>query len=198
MSEPPPPVAPGWLRRIWRRDEDEPHYLDGEDLWTLERNKRGLVVVGLLAAVAVLVSYGSAGFAGLVVSISVLTVAVLLAVVLGVPAGPTRRRRRRPPLPSFDEPYPTFREVNEQLSWAQVSPRHYDLMTRPLLARLLASRLDAHRGIDLHRDPEAARAAVGDDLWWWFDPERPARGSSQPPGVDVATLTRLVERLERL
>jgi hypothetical protein len=88
--------------------------------------------------------------------------------------------------------------VSERLSWAQVSPRHYDMVTRPLLVRLLASRLSDRHGVDLYRSPEAARALVGDDLWWWLDPDRHAEGSSQPPGVDVGTLTRLVDRLETL
>lgn len=186
------------LRRLWRRDPEPEGHLDEDDLRVIERARRGAVVLGVLAVTAVLVSYGSAGFAGLVVSLSVITVGGLVALALGVPAGPARRRRRRRALPSFDEPYPTFKQISEQLSWAQVSPRHYDLVSRPLLVRLLASRLDNHHGVDLHGAPEQARALVGPDLWWWLDPQRPAEGSSQPPGVDVRTLTRLVDRLEQL
>jgi hypothetical protein len=72
------------------------------------------------------------------------------------------------------------------------------MVTRPLLVRLMASRLADRHGVDLHRHPEQAKAIVGDDLWWWLDPSRPVEGSSQPPGVDAGTLTRLVERLEKL
>ena len=183
------------LRRVWRRDPEEIGYLDEDDLRAIERARRGAGVLGVLSVVAVIGSYVGAGFAGLVVALSALAVLGLLVLALGVPAAPSRRRR---PLPSFDEPYPTFQHVSEQLSWAQVSPRHYDMVTRPLLVRLMASRLSDHHGIDLHRDPDRARAVVGDDVWWWLDPRRPAEGSSQPPGVDVRTLTRLVERLENL
>jgi hypothetical protein len=186
------------LRRVWHRDPEEVGYLGEDDIRAIERARRGasvLVVVGVLGLIG---SYAGAGFVGLVWALSVLTVLGLITLVLGVPAAPARRRRRRRTLASFDEPYPTFQQVSEQLSWAQVSPRHYDMVTRPLLVRLMASRLSDRHGIDLHLDPDRARSVVGEDLWWWLDPARPAEGSSQPPGVDVRTLTRLVDRLEKL
>jgi hypothetical protein len=186
------------LRRVWHRDPEEYGYLDQDDLRAMERARRGANVLAVLAVIGVVASYGGAGFVGLVVALSVLTVLGLLVLALGVPAAPTRRRRRRRTPLSFDEPYPTFQQVSEQLSWAQVSPRHYDMVTRPLLIRLMASRLSEHHGIDLHDEPERARAVVGNDVWWWLDPTRPVESSSQPPGVDVKTLTRLVERLEIL
>jgi hypothetical protein len=186
------------LRWVWRRDPEEIGYLDEDDLRAIERNRRGAGALVVLSVLAVIGAYGGAGFAGLVVALSVLAVLGLLILALGVPAAPRRRRRRRRTPLSFDEPYPTFQQVSEQLSWAEVSPRHYDMVTRPLLVRLMASRLSEHHGIDLHRSPDRARAIVGDELWWWLDPARPVEGSSQPPGVDVATLTRLVERLETL
>jgi hypothetical protein len=67
-----------------------------------------------------------------------------------------------------------------------------------MLVRLMANRLADHHGIDLQSSPEAARALVGEDVWWWLDPDREPERSSQPPGVDVATLGRLVTRLEAL
>lgn len=186
------------LRRVWRRDPQEFGYLDEDDLRAIERNRRGAGVLLVLSVLAVVGSYLGAGFAGLVTSLSGLAVLALMVLALAMPGAPARQRRRRRRSPLFDEPYPTFQHVSEQLSWAQVSPRHYDMMTRPLLVRLMASRLADHHGIDLHRNPEQARALVGEDVWWWLDPARPVEGSSQPPGVDARTLTRLVERLETL
>jgi hypothetical protein len=186
------------LRRVWHRDPEEIGYLGEEDIRAIERARRGGSVLLVVSAIAVIGSYVGAGFAGLVVTLSAIAVVGLLTLVLAVPAAPALRRRRRRALPAFDEPYPTFQHVSEQLSWAQVSPRHYDLVTRPMLVRLMASRLADHHGIDLHQFPDQARVVVGEDLWWWLDPTRPAEGSSQPPGVDVRTLTRLVDRLEKL
>jgi hypothetical protein len=186
------------LRRIWRRDPQEFGYLDADDLRLIERGKRAAGILMVVSGVLLVGTYVAEGFAGLVASLSGLAVLGLLVLAVGMPAAPAGRRRRRHPAVSFDEPYPTFKNVSEQLSWAQVSPRHYDMVTRPLLVRLMASRLADHHGIDLHRQPERARALVGEDVWWWLDPTRPVEGSSQPPGVDVRTLTRLVDRLEKL
>ena len=186
------------LRRVWHRDPDEIGYLDEDDLRAIERARRGAGLLAVLSVIGVLGAYGGAGFAGLVVAFSALAVLGLLFLALGVPAAPDRHRRRRRRTPRNDVPYPTFQHISEQVSWAEVSPRHYDMVTRPLLVRLLASRLAERHGVDLHRFPDQARAIVGDELWWWLDPTRPVEGSSQPPGVDVRTLTRLVERLEAL
>jgi hypothetical protein len=188
------------LRRVWHRDPQEFGYLDEDDLRAIERARRGAGILTILSVVAVITAYGAAGFAGLVVVLSALAVLGLLLLALGVPSAPARRRRRRRRrrTPPDAAPYPTFQQVSEQVSWAEVSPRHYDMVTRPLLVRLMASRLSENHGVDLHRDREQARAIVGEDLWWWLDPTRPVEGSSQPPGVDVRTLTRLVERLETL
>ena len=79
-----------------------------------------------------------------------------------------------------------------------MSPRHYDVVTRPLLTRLAAARLaDRHR-VDLWSDPAGARAVLGDDVWTWVDPAREASRDSQPPGIGPETLTRIVDRLEHL
>jgi hypothetical protein len=188
------------LRRVWRRDPQEFGYLDEFDLRAIERAKRGAGVLAVLCGFAVISAYGGAGFAGLVVAFSALAVIGLLILALGVPTAPIRSRRRRHlrNTGANDSLFPTFEHVSEQVSWADVSPRHYDMVTRPLLVRLMASRLADRHGVDLHRHPEQARTIVGDDLWWWLDPNRPVEGSSQPPGVDAGTLTRLVERLEKL
>jgi hypothetical protein len=186
------------LRRVWHRDPQEIGYLDEFDLRAIERARRGAGVLAVLSALAVISAYGGAGFAGLVVAVSALAVIGLLVLALGVPAAPIRSHRRRRRMELTDSRYPTFEHVSEQVSWAEVSPRHYDMVTRPLLVRLMASRLSDRHGVDLYRDPEQARTIVGDDLWWWLDPNRPVEGSSQPPGVDAVTLTRLVDRLEKL
>jgi hypothetical protein len=165
--------------------------------WLAAREGRAAALLGAAAVLAVLVSFGSAGMVGLVVSLSVVAVLGLLAAVLGLPGAPPRTRPPRR-LPTFDEPYPSFQAISEQLSWSQVSPRHYDLVTRPLLVRLMTARLADHHGIELAHSPDAARALLGDELWWWVDPTRPPQRSSQPPGIDVGTLTRVVEALERL
>jgi len=151
-----------------------------------------------VAATALVVAYALAGVGGLLVTLTAIAVAGVLTVALRVPRAPALRGRARPPVPVVNAPYRTYRRVAEQLSWARVSPRHYDVVTRPLLQRLMASRLAERRGIDVHRSPGAARAALGEDVWHWLDPARPASGTSRPPGLDPRVLATLVDRLEAL
>lgn len=158
----------------------------------------GARVVGSLTLLVVGAATLAAGPAGLLVSLSSAAAVTVLVLLLRVPAVPPARRRPRPGPPVDNAPFRGYREVAEQLSWAAVSPRHYDLVTRPLLTRLAAARLaDRHR-VDLHEDPVAARSLLGDDVWPWVDPARPVSRDSQPPGVARATLARIVDRLERL
>jgi hypothetical protein len=156
--------------------------------------RAGLVAAVLLVGGAVLF----AGAAGLVVALSVLAGAAVLALGLRLPAAPPLRRRRRPAPRVDNAAYGSFRDVAEKLSWAAVSPRHYDVVTRPLLTRLAAARLADTRRVDLYADPDAARAVLGEDVWPWVDPAREPVRDSQPPGVPRETLTRIVERLEAL
>ena len=169
-----------------RPDETEPSF------------SRGLRFALGASAVAVAIGVGAFGAAGLLVSVSVIAVAAAAVALSRVPAAPEPRRRHRPGPPVDNAPFRSYRQVAEALSWADESPRHYDLVTRPLLVRLLTTRLaDRHR-IDHGTDPQAARRLVGDDVWHWLDPDREVSRQGQPPGVDQATLTRIVDRLENL
>ncbi len=169
-----------------------------------ERERQGVTgptvartLAGLGAALLV-VTYSLAGLGGLLLAVTLVAVVGVLAAAFRVPGAPVTRGRPRPPVPVANAPYRTYRRVAEQLSWARVSPRHYDVVTRPLLQRLMASRLAERHGIDVHRSPDAARALLGEELWHLLDPARPASGSSRPPGLDVRDLHRVVDRLEAL
>lgn len=151
-------------------------------------------IASAVVAVAVVV----AGAAGLLVAVSGIAVVTTVVLLLRTPAAPPPRRRPRPGPPVENAPFRAYRQVAEALSWAAVSPRHYDLVTRPLLTSLAAARLaDRHR-VDLHGDPDAARALVGEDVWHWIDPAREASRDSQPPGIGPGTLTLIVGRLEKI
>ena len=151
-----------------------------------------------VSAGALVVAYTVAGVGGVLVGLTAFAVVGVLTVALRVPRPPALRGRARPPVPVVNAPYRTYRRVAEQLSWARVSPRHYDVVTRPLLQDLMASRLAERHGVDVHRSPDAARALLGEDVWPWLDPARPASGTSRPPGLDPRVLVTLVERLEAL
>jgi hypothetical protein len=175
-----------------------------------------LVIAGL-GAVAALCGLGAAylvgGATGLLTVGLGLAVLAALALRLAVPAAPpapaARPARQAWPaspawIPSRVRPgrrihhdadprdFPAYRRILSALGWAAVSPRHYDLHVRPLLARLLAATPADRRG------DGRARAVVGDDLWPLVDGSRPVSTDSDGPGVDLATVTRIVDRLEHL
>jgi hypothetical protein len=178
-----------------RGDEDLDVDQEDEDPGLL--GTRAKLLLGV-ATTLVVVATAAAGAAGLLVSMSVLAGVTAVVLPLTLP-GAAPHRSSRPAGPAVDnKPYRAYRQVAEQLSWAAVSPRHYDLVTRPLLTRLAAARLaDRHR-VDLWSNPEQARAVLGDEVWPWVDPSREASRDSQPPGVGPEILTRIVHRLETL
>jgi hypothetical protein len=94
--------------------------------------------------------------------------------------------------------FPAYAKISSDLGWAPVSQWHYDHGIRPLLTRLFESGLAERHRVDLTADPARARSVVGDDVWPLIDPSRPPSFDSRAPGPDLRTLTRIVDRLERL
>ncbi len=182
----------------WREDLDDGRHLPDETQQAERRVPLAVRVVGGVAAAVVAAAVAVAGAAGLIVAVSVIAVVTTVVLVVRTPGAPPPRRRARPGPPVENAPFRAYRQVAEQLSWAAVSPRHYDLVTRPLLTSLAASRLaDRHR-VDLHADPDRAREVIGADVWRWIDPAREASRDSQPPGIGSGTLSLIVGRLEDL
>jgi hypothetical protein len=135
----------------------------------------------------------------LLIEIAVLVVGALLAISqlrrLPSSAAALRRRgaRRRPaPVTSAD-----LATVEQLVSIAQSSAADVHLRLRPALRRIAAGKLAAHR-IVLDGDPEAARAALGDELWEIVRPGRPAPADSRGPGLSLSRLSGLVTTLEDL
>jgi hypothetical protein len=149
--------------------------------------KRARLVGGTAATVGVAAilaaGYVAAGPAGLVAAAGLAAIGVLLVTrgtVRGETPVPVRhsapRRNRR----SGDHTagFPAYRKIASDLEWAQLSRRHYEYAARPMLARLAAA-----AGIE----------AVAEELTG-----RPAGNGvdADGPGVDLATLDRIVTRLE--
>ena len=150
------------------------------------------------AVVLVVVAVSAFGVAGLLVALSLLAVVAAAVALLRVPGAPPPRHHRPAGPPVENAPFRSYRQVAEALSWASVSPRHYDLVTRPLLVQLLSSRLADHHRVDLAADPEAARAWSARTSGTGSTPAARWPGRGSRPGVDLDTLTRIVDRLESL
>jgi hypothetical protein len=77
----------------------------------------------------------------------------------------------------------------------------YEADLRPVLEHLLAARLAERHGVNLYREPEAARRVfvrtAGDEaLWRWLVAAQPSEPRTS--GIPRRTLARLIDRLEHL
>lgn len=155
------------------------------------------VSVALCAVVVLAASYAAAGEAGLLAITGLAALAALLTARLRIP-GPSRPPAGSGPARFPNPAFPRYRHIDVALSEARVSQRHFDLVTRPILQRLLATLIADRRGADMEKDAMVAREAVGADAWSLLDAARPASADSRAPGISLETLATIVERLEDL
>jgi hypothetical protein len=161
---------------------------------------RGVWIAAVTAGLAGLAAaYAAAGPRGAVIAGMVLAVGAVLIARAAMPPGPRHAGRRRgEPAAIQATDFPGYSRISSGLSWAGSSRRHYDRIARPMLSRLLGAALEERHRLDLSRHPDAARHLVGEDLWPLLDPSVPPSDDSSAPGVDLATLARIADRLETL
>jgi hypothetical protein len=171
---------------------------------------RGAVPELLIAAALVLALAGTgyvmAGWAGLaVVAVATAATAMVIVRVLLPAATPDKSRTAREKaqarsLSGYSHRRFVVQTASESLSF-------YQAELRPVLEHLLAARLAERHGVNLYSDPEAGRRLLcrtsrDADLWEWIGPVwRPpetAHNATNERGIPRRTLTRLVDRLERL
>jgi hypothetical protein len=175
-----------------------------------------VAVVTVAAFASLAAAFAVSGQLGLVITADCLAALALLVALARTPGGVRERDVLRPVAawarvawqriwlrrvaPAAVQPadFPAYAKISSDLGWAPVSQWHYDHGLRPLLSRLFESVLAERHRVDLTADPERARSVVGDDVWPLIDPSRPASFDSRAPGTDLRTLTRIVDRLERL
>jgi hypothetical protein len=161
-----------------------------------------LTALALVAAVLLAEGYLAAGPAGFVVAGTVLALVAILLTRVMMPQGEQRPpgavRKDHQSGDSGEADFPAYRKITSDLSWADGSPRHYDHGLRPRLAGLLDARLAQRYGLDAAAQPERARELVGAELWPLLDMSRPPSNDSRAPGVSMATVDRIVTRLEEL
>jgi hypothetical protein len=73
----------------------------------------------------------------------------------------------------------------------------FHVLLRPALRTVAGERLRRH-AVDLDRDPEGARALLGDEGYALVRPDRGPPEDRFGPGPSLASIDRLVERLEDL
>lgn len=98
-------------------------------------------------------------------------------------------RRAAPTIPELEK---LEREVT--LGQSTAFDLHFRL--RPTVRRIASELLRARRGIDLDRQPEAARLALGDETWELVRGDREPPRERFGPGIDLPALRRVVDALE--
>ena len=101
------------------------------------------------------------------------------------------RHRPEPSVPSYER-------VRGAVGGATHSPREFDLSMRRTLERIASTRLGSGHGIDMHRDPGAARRLLGRETWELLEPTRTTSVDVTGRGISRQRLTDIVDRLERL
>jgi hypothetical protein len=146
--------------------------------------RRGVAAVATVAgtAGALVAGYAAAGASGLIDVAALATLGVLIVARGAVrgekpPAVRDKKLRRdpgrRPAVRAAD--FPAYATIASDLEWGRMSRRHYEHALRPRLARLAAA---------LGREDAVVIASL----------TGPA--DTDGPGVDLATLERVVTRLE--
>jgi hypothetical protein len=148
----------------------------------VNRARLGLAAAVTGTAAVLAAGYAAAGPAGLIDAAALAAIGALI-VARGMVRGerprsvrsvnPWRNRPQTPAVSAAD--FPSYRKIASDLAWAQLSMRHYEYILRPMLARLAAAR----------GRPEAAAEING-----------PAANDVDGPGVNLATLERLIAGLE--
>jgi len=148
-------------------------------------NRRRILVAAVTVtgtAAALVAGYAAGGATGLIDVASLATLGVLIVArgpVRGEKPRPVRDKkrrsdpRRRPALRAAD--FPAYTTIASDLEWARMSRRHYEHALRPRLTRLAAT-LGREDEVDITRLTGPA--------------------DTDGPGVDLATLDRIITQLE--
>ena len=143
----------------------------------MSRRRRAVALVAAVTgtAAALFAGYAAAGAAGLIDVATLATLGVLI-----VARGAVRGQEPRPVQPQKKPgrraaDFPAYATIASDVEWARMSRRHYEHSLRPRLARLAAA---------LGREDTVAITSL----------TGPA--DTDGPGVDLATLDRIVTHLE--
>lgn len=152
----------------------------------------------VVLAIGVLAGGVVAGRSGALISLSV--AATIPPTVALIALGTARRRAVPPQRAARRDGWASFWQIGSELGWAKVSPRHFDGAPRRMLQRVAAAALDVRAGVDFYAPADRGRARdlIGADLWPLIDPQRESSTDSARPGIDPATIDRLLNRLEQI
>ena len=100
--------------------------------------------------------------------------------------------------PSRPERLPDLERIERELALAGQTAADFHFRFRPRLRRIAAQLLASRRGVDLDRDPDAARRALGEELWQLVRADREAPKRRDAAGLSLPEAGRIVTALEAL
>jgi hypothetical protein len=93
--------------------------------------------------------------------------------------------------PVVDRPFARLSTIRERLGWGLKNPEYFRRALQPMLLELIDDKLRRTHGLDLHRDPAAARAMTGEPVWQLVTEEV----TVTPTTADIDLVLRTVEAL---
>jgi hypothetical protein len=165
-------------------------------------------IVGTFASASVLLGIGLAIRPLPVERMLAIYVLVLAAIALAALtriARPAEELRQPSPFeralqPRTERPMrpPELVRTERELTLGLASAGHTHRRLLPLLREAAAARLAARHGVDLERRPGEAAALLGEDTWELLRADRPEPADRHAPGLPLARVQAVVERLEAL
>ena len=150
-------------------------------------------------------TYAAAAVAGyLVAGPAGLAVVTIVAVAIGLVATRMLLPTHRPETARTMRDKPTAQSISGYsqrrfvVAHASETGGFYEAELQPVLEHILAARLAERHETNLYANPDAARAILGDTLWYWVDPDKSTERQKHQRGIPPRTLARLIDRLERL
>jgi hypothetical protein len=102
----------------------------------------------------------------------------------------------RPPRPYVHPESLSGAEDDVALAQADAFDVHFRL--RPQVRDIVAAGLAMQAGIELDREPERAQEKLSPHMWELVRPDRPRPEGAGKSGIDTASLTAVVDELERI
>jgi hypothetical protein len=130
-----------------------------------------------------------------------LTAIVLRELVRGFPSAGAHQARFETALRSSATTAPepsTPPRIERELQLSLAFEDYAHRMLLPRLRTAAAARLSMRHGIELERQPDAARRFLGEETWDLVRPDRPAPGDGLGPGPPERDIAAVVSRLESL
>ena len=158
-------------------------------------------VVGGLVLVLILSASGTPARKAVDAYLLFLGGITLLALVAATSSAVGRERRSQfedalTSVPSQPERPRDLVRLEREVHLAQANTLYLHVRFRRTLREIAAHRLRVHRGIELDRDHEAARTALGSEAWDLVRPDRDAPTSRDDPGMRLEELRAVVDAVE--